>query len=194
MAQRQVSDLSAELGLATKKVLVDKKPVLFRYVCCEECGVEEKVRHVVNAPPDNVAKTFKNKGWEEHNGEWVCPKCKGAHSAKRSSEASGRPASAKEIVLISGCLSSSLVDGRFRKGISDETIAAGLGLSAELVRSVRDELHGPLAQDPEVVELKKELERVRSELETLKIMFEGDFAVAKEKIEKMLERCEKAGW
>lgn len=103
---------------------------------------------------------------------------------------------AKRLAIMA--LEEGFVDGRYKAGVSDETIAKMTGLSEAKVAAYREEFHGPIKKPAEIEEASAKLRQLQEELIAIERRFAGEVQAVRKRIDEQHNRltatCARNKW
>ena len=168
---------SEAIGVATIKKLIDGKMVEYRRAVCSCCGAVEEVRHAAITRVEQIKQGFAAKGWLfEKHAVVKCPACSKAREAKpekkeRIEVQQIKPQAASATRTMTPADRAKIrefLDGHYDErreclldGFTDKTAGEKLGVPWAWVRDMREFAYGPIKGDPELMEIRAELEKVQ---------------------------------
>ena len=154
---------------------------------CAQCGVKYEWTYPTRIPPEGIKKYFNSHGWSLRN-RITCPDCmKSKKERKPMTTATPNDAPNPKVVMKNTLTVMQALEEyydpkvkRYRDGKSDRALADELRFSVEFVASVREELHGQMAEPQEIADLRGEISKALSEVSKLQV--------------KLSELCKRNGW
>ncbi|MCW2242214.1 hypothetical protein [Azospirillum canadense] len=204
--QVRIDRLLERVGITRFVRMVDAKPITYRRATCTASGAHEDLRFPSDAAPEMVIKAFEQKGWEISQ-RTKCPACAKPKRASRAEShpeqnvvtlrqepenmkqnTAQKPAEAvreptlDEAAAIVKKLDECFEDGRYLDGGSDRKVGETLGLPWALVAKVREKFRGPIKEDPAVVSLRADIDRVEA---TVKELLKEEMKGLRERLAKL---------
>lgn len=164
------------IGVATIKKLIDGKMVEYRRAVCSCCGAVKEVRHAAITRVEQIKQGFAAKGWSfEKHAVVKCPACAKARPVnperKEREMQQVKPQTANATRTMTPADRAKIrefLDGHYDErreclldGYTDKTAAEKLGVPWSWVRDLREFAYGPIKGDPELMEIRAELEKVQ---------------------------------
>lgn len=150
--------LMARYGLVHKTRMDGSQHVHSMAMCCSKCGAVAERNYRMTPDPNEVANQYRRMGWTVDKTP-VCPACiEKIKQEKRMTDQS--TSGMKHTRMVMAALEERFDEesGRYRDAHdSDKKVADNLGLSEQLVKSIREKAFGPLKPPSEVEELGKEI-------------------------------------
>lgn len=128
-------------------------------ICCHGCGgTAERVYRMAPSPKE-VANQFRRMGWALDWKKSKCPACiERERQEKRMTDQTANGMKHTRMVMAALEERFDENNGRYRESTdSDKKVADNLGLSEQLVKSIREKAFGPLKPPSEVEELGNEI-------------------------------------
>lgn len=149
---------------------VDGKPTIS--ATCDKCGKSTSMPCKTDTP-GQATKKLVAQGWRSAGGKHVCPACCSIERGEKNVnlkvvEPQPRTATPPEMRRIFAALEEAYdaAEGRYFAGMTDETVAAGLGMQLAWVENVRREFFGEAGDNDDMAGLALRVEALAKEVET----------------------------
>jgi hypothetical protein len=136
-------------------------------ITCSKCQEEHFRVMKLNMPEVAIARFYRGKGWEidDKCDRAICPNCTSAGAKKSVTDISMEALRRQREVFDLLDKHFDVKAGRYDQGWSDAKISQETGLALTLVIKSREAAYGPILDDPEIAELRRELAEFKNKLE-----------------------------
>lgn len=154
-------DLDA-YGIMRRYSVIGERPRHSFGVVCSGCQKEEFTYYGVEPPPEQMAKRFRNMGWDISGKKNRCPVCIARDKEQKSERKiimEGQKVNMRLLKQVMDELEDSYDQklSRYKPGFSDEGVAVKLRVAPNFVAEARRQLYGEIKVDPEMDKLREEL-------------------------------------